>query len=75
MEETFGFGEAMDRLEQGKKVRRKGWDDSKKHLQMVGTESDRTIMLYAENPNDHRVVPAHWTGFVPDMVSDDWCEA
>lgn len=70
--ETFNFGSALELLQQGQKVARKGWNGADMHLAI-------------QNPDEHSqncqpyiyIVPVGgqrvpWVASQPDLLEDDW---
>ena len=78
---TMNFGEAIERLEQGKRVRRSGWNGTGMWLALQNPDAHSKMTLpylYIEYPDGH---PAYqvgcrvpWFASQTDMLSEDWSE-
>ena len=78
---TINFGEAIERLEQGKRVRRSGWNGTGMWLALQNPDAHSKMTLpylYNEYPDGHPAYPAGcrvpWLASQTDMLSEDWSE-
>lgn len=81
--QTFTFGEALRKLKQGKKVKRKGWNGKNQFLILLENNS---AILYDQDENVEDVLVLHefvaiktvqntlvpWLASQTDMLGEDW---
>ena len=75
MEPDFDFGEALNRLKQGKSVSRKGWNGPNQHLalQQPEAQSKMTLPYIFIQTVQGDLVP--WLASQTDLLATDWYEA
>ena len=78
MDEHFDFGEALNRLRDGQKVQRDGWNGKGLwlELQRPDEHSKMTLpYLYLNYPDDAANTPGArvpWLASQTDMLAEDW---
>lgn len=74
MEPNFDFGEALNRLKQGKSVVRAGWNGPGQSLtlQVPNENSKMTLPYIYIKTVQGDLVP--WLASQTDMLAVDWCE-
>lgn len=78
MEERFDFGEALNRLRNGEKLQRSGWNGKGLwlELQKPDEHSKMTLpYLYLNYPSDAANTPGArvpWMASQTDMLAEDW---
>ncbi len=74
----MSFSEALEKLKQGKKVARTGWNGSGLHVaaQFPDAGSMNTLpYLYIKYPEDHKKYPSArcpWLASQTDIMEEDW---
>lgn len=75
----FGFGEALEALEEGYKLARRGWNGKGMWLKLQRPEANNKMTLpyiYIEYPVGHVAYPqgarVPWFPSQTDMLSRDW---
>lgn len=78
-EENMLFGSAIEYLKEGKKVRRKGWNNTEAFLQLqVPDENSKMTLpyIYIEYPEGSKAYPngsrVPWLASQTDMLTNDW---
>ncbi len=81
MEERFNFGGALEKLKQGKKMARKGWNGRGIFIKLQAPDEDSKMTqpyIYIETLNLETKNPLAQKGRVPwlasqtDMLAEDW---
>lgn len=79
MEFWFGFGWALERLKEGRRVARKGWNGKGMwiELQVPDDRSKMTLpYLFIEYPEGHTAYPkgcrVPWLASQTDLIAEDW---
>lgn len=79
MEFWFGFGWALERLKEGRRVARKGWNGKGMwiELQVPDDRSKMTLpYLFIEYPEGHPAYPkgcrVPWLASQTDLIAEDW---
>ena len=74
MVETFNFGSAIEKLREGKKVTRMGWNGKGMYIALqVPDENSKMKQPYIYIvPSETDVIP--WVASQRDILEDDWYE-
>lgn len=78
MEEHFDFGEALNRLRNGQKVQRDGWNGKGLWLELQRPDEHSKMTLpyiFMSYPDDAKTTPGArvpWLASQTDMLAEDW---